>query len=122
DELIQDAKEINGIKIIFNVSDKAEDSKEMRMTLDSLKDKLKESNKQGIILMIDKAYKVLCFTSDKLIKSGKITARDIINILRDKFGGSGGGRSNMVQGALKTNEPLNKIQEFAEIEIERILG
>ena len=91
DDLIDQAEEINGVKVLAALLDGA-DVQALRETLDKLKDKLKSA---AIVLAAidgDKINLVAGVTSDLV---AKIKAGELVNMVAQQVGGKGGGRPDM---------------------------
>ncbi|MDP9897187.1 alanyl-tRNA synthetase [Variovorax boronicumulans] len=91
DELIAQAVDINGIKVLAAKLDGA-DAKTLRDTMDKLKDKLKTA----IIVLAavdgDKVQIAAGVTADTV---GKAKAGELVNFVAQQVGGKGGGKADM---------------------------
>jgi alanyl-tRNA synthetase len=91
DELMLQAKEVAGVKILAAVLQGA-DAKTLRETMDKLKDKLKTA---AIVLAAvegDKVQLAAGVTADTI---GKIKAGELVNFVAQQVGGKGGGKPDM---------------------------
>ena len=91
DELVQQAIDVKGVKLLAVRMDGA-DSRQLRESMDKLKDKLKSA---VIVLATVDAGKVQLaagVTSDLL---GRIKAGDLVNHVASQVGGKGGGKPDM---------------------------
>lgn len=91
DELIAQAVDINGIKVLAAKLDGA-DAKTLRDTMDKLKDKLKTA---AIVLAAvdgDKVQIAAGVTADSI---GKVKAGELVNFVAQQVGGKGGGKPDM---------------------------
>ena len=91
DELMSQAVDINGIKVVAAVLHGA-DAKTLRETLDKLKDKLKTA---AIVLAAvdgDKVQLAAGVTSDS---TGRIKAGELVNFVALQVGGKGGGKADL---------------------------
>jgi alanyl-tRNA synthetase len=91
DELIAQAVDVNGIKVLAAKLDGA-DAKTLRDTMDKLKDKLKTA---AIVLAAvdgDKVQIAAGVTADSI---GKVKAGELVNFVAQQVGGKGGGKPDM---------------------------
>ncbi|PIF78385.1 alanyl-tRNA synthetase [Variovorax sp. 54] len=91
DELIAQAVDVNGIKVLAAKLDGA-DAKTLRDTMDKLKDKLKTA---AIVLAAvdgDKVQIAAGVTADSI---GKVKAGELVNFVAQQVGGKGGGKADM---------------------------
>lgn len=95
DQLIKEAIEINGLKVIIKILDD-----ENPQQLKELGDKIKDKEKSiGIIFLSENSDRVniICMLTEDLVKKG-LNAGNIIKDLTSIVNGRGGGRPNMAQG------------------------
>lgn len=102
-DLASNAQEINGIKVIAAELEGA-DSKTLRSTLDSLKDKLP---KCIIVLGCAENGKVKLIAGVSKTETQRIKAGDLVNHVATQVGGKGGGRPDMAQAGGTQPENLN---------------
>jgi len=91
DELAGQAVDVKGIKVLAAKLDGA-DAKQLRETMDKLKDKLKTA---AIVLAAvngDKVQLAAGVTADSL---GRIKAGELVNFVAQQVGGKGGGKPDM---------------------------
>ena len=91
DELASQAVEVKGIKVLAAKLDGA-DAKQLRETMDKLKDKLKTA---AIVLAAvdgDKVQLAAGVTKDAV---GKVKAGELVNFVAQQVGGKGGGKPDM---------------------------
>ncbi|MBS0468125.1 MAG: alanine--tRNA ligase [Proteobacteria bacterium] len=91
DELAGQAVEVKGIKVLAAKLDGA-DAKQLRETMDKLKDKLKTA---AIVLAAvdgDKVQLAAGVTADSL---GRVKAGELVNFVAQQVGGKGGGKPDM---------------------------
>jgi alanyl-tRNA synthetase len=93
DELLAQAQDINGIKVLAAKLDDA-DSAVLRETLDKLKDKLKSA---VILLASVSDGKVSLIAGVTADATAKVKAGDLVNFVAQQVGGKGGGRPDMAQ-------------------------
>jgi len=91
DELISQAVDCNGIKVLASRMEGA-DAVALRETLDKLKDKLKSA---AIVLaaVTDGKVSLIAGVTPDLIKN--IKAGELVNMVAQQVGGKGGGRPDM---------------------------
>jgi len=91
--LLDQAKEINGVKVLITQLDGA-DNKALRGMLDEIKNKLGS----GIVVLGnvsgDKVGLIVGVTKDL---TGKVKAGELVNMVAQQVGGKGGGRPDMAQ-------------------------
>lgn len=113
DSLISQFKEINGIKVLTARDDKLS-ANDIKMTCDSLKDKMKG---EAILIVIasnanDKITFVASASKEAVAKG--VHAGKIIKAVTQIAGGSGGGKPDMAQGGgkdpSKTDEALASVE------------
>ena len=92
-DLSSQAEEVNGVNILAAKLDGV-DSKDLRDTLDQLKNKLGSS---AIVLASEADGKVRLIAGVSKDLTGKIKAGDLVNIAAGEVGGKGGGRPDMAQ-------------------------
>jgi alanyl-tRNA synthetase len=91
DELLTQAVEVNGVKILATVLDGA-DAKVLRETLDQLKNKLKSA---AIVLASISDGKVQLAAGVTTDAIAKVKAGDLVNFVAQQVGGKGGGKPDM---------------------------
>jgi alanyl-tRNA synthetase len=103
-ELLDQAQEVNGIKVLAARTDGL-DGKKMREMADQLRDKLAS----GVIILggenDGKAALLVAVTPDL---TGKVQAGNIIKALAEQVGGRGGGRPELAQAGGSAPENLDK--------------
>jgi alanyl-tRNA synthetase len=105
--LIENAKEVNGIKIISSRIDGLE-KKDLRVLADNLKERIKS----GVIVLAsttDGEAALLSMVTTDLIS--KVKAGDILKEVAHLAGGRGGGKPEMAEGGTKDIEKLDKALE-----------
>ena len=114
DTWIQNAKEINGIRI---VAEKAEvDSvDELRTIGDQLRGQLKSG--VGMLgAVIGEKVNLLCVVTDDLIKTKNLKAGDIVKTVSQLVGGSGGGKPHLaLAGGKETDKVDEALKQVPEI-------
>ena len=93
DELLTQAIDVNGIKVLAAVLDGA-DVARLRETMDKLKDKLKTA---AIVLASVADGKVSLIAGVTADATGKVKAGELVNFVAPQVGGKGGGRPDMAQ-------------------------
>ena len=93
DELVNQAQDINGVKVLAAKLDGA-DSSVLRETLDKLKDKLKSA---AIVLAAVSDGKVSLIAGVTADVTAKVKAGELVNFVAQQVGGKGGGRPDMAQ-------------------------
>ncbi len=93
DELVSQAVEVGGIKVLAAVLDGA-DVPTLRDTMDKLKDKLKSA---AIVLASVGEGKVSLIAGVTADQTGKVKAGELVNFVALQVGGKGGGRPDMAQ-------------------------
>jgi alanyl-tRNA synthetase len=91
DELVGQAVEINGLKVLAVRLDGA-DAKTLRDTMDKLKDKLKTA---AIVLAAVEGDKVQIAAGVTADSVGRIKAGELVNFVAGQVGGKGGGKPDM---------------------------
>ena len=91
DELLTQAVEVNGVKILATVLEGA-DAKVLRETLDQLKNKLKSA---AIVLASISDGKVQLAAGVTPDAVAKVKAGDLVNFVAQQVGGKGGGKPDM---------------------------
>ncbi len=91
DELLSQAVEVNGIKVLAAVLHGA-DAKALRETMDKLKDKLKSA---AIVLAAVDGGKVQLAAGVTADVMGKVKAGDLVNFVAQQVGGKGGGKPDL---------------------------
>lgn len=94
DDLASQAVEIKGIKVLAAQLDNV-DVKQLRNTLDKLKDKLGTA---AIILASVKGDKISLVAGVTKNATDKVKAGELLNYVAKQVGGKGGGRAEMAQG------------------------
>jgi alanyl-tRNA synthetase len=109
DELVNQAKEINGVKVLAATLEGA-DANALRETMDKLKDKLKSA---VIVLasVADGRVSLAAGVTADLI--GKVKAGDLVNHVASQVGGKGGGKPDMAMAG--GSEPANLPQALASV-------
>jgi alanyl-tRNA synthetase len=91
DELIANAVDVNGIKVLAAMLDGA-DAKGLRDTMDKLKDKLKTA---VIVLATVEGDKVQIAAGVTNDSTSKVKAGELVNFVAQQVGGKGGGKADM---------------------------
>jgi alanyl-tRNA synthetase len=104
DELVAQAQEINGVKVLAAKLDGA-DAAVLRETLDKLKDKLKSA---AIVLAAENDGKVSLIAGVTADATAKVKAGELVNFVAQQVGGKGGGRPDMAQAGGTQPEHLAK--------------
>ena len=91
DELLTQAIDVNGIKVLAAVLDGA-DVARLRETMDKLKDKLKTA---AIVLASVADGKVSLIAGVTADATGKVKAGELVNFVAQQVGGKGGGKPDM---------------------------
>jgi len=91
DELVNQAKDINGVKLLVARLDGA-DVKTLRDTMDKLKDKLKTA---VIVLGVVEGAKVQIAVGVTADTTAKVKAGELVNFVAAQVGGKGGGKPDM---------------------------
>ena len=102
DELLAQAQEFNGVKILAAKLDGA-DAAVLRETLDKLKDKLKSA---VILLASANDGKVSLIAGVTADATAKVKAGELVNFVAQQVGGKGGGRPDMAQAGGSQPEHL----------------
>ncbi|WP_137937326.1 alanine--tRNA ligase [Chitinivorax sp. B] len=102
DELLAQAKEIKGLKVLAAVIDGA-DGNTLRDMMDKLKDKLGSA---AIVLATVNDGKVLLVAGVTADSTSKVKAGELVNFVAQQVGGKGGGRSDMAQAGGTQPEAL----------------
>ncbi len=102
DELLAQAQEINGIKVLAAQLDEA-DPAVLRETLDKLKNKLKSA---AIVLASVNDGKVSLIAGVTADANSKVKAGELVNYVAQQVGGKGGGRPDMAQAGGTNPENL----------------
>lgn len=113
DEIINNAKEINGINLALY------DTKDVEMQeLRDLADKVRDKLDSAVVLLastVGEKVIFVCTVSKNLIEKG-IKAGDLVRAAAEKTGGSGGGRPDMATAGgkdkEKIREALNTVKEL----------
>ena len=93
DELLTQAVDVNGIKVLAAVLDGA-DVARLRETMDKLKDKLKTA---AIVLASVADGKVSLIAGVTADATSRVKAGELVNFVAQQVGGKGGGRPDMAQ-------------------------
>ena len=93
DDMVAEAVEINGIKVIARTLDGA-DARTLRETVDQLKNKLGSA---ALILAAVQGEKVSLVAGVTRDNTDRIKAGDLVNFVAQKVGGKGGGRPDLAQ-------------------------
>lgn len=93
DELLDQAVDVNGLKVLAARLEGA-DAKNLRETLDKLKDKLGEA---AIVLAAVQGEKISLVAGVSKTQTSRLKAGDLVNVVAEKVGGRGGGRADMAQ-------------------------
>ena len=109
DELLSQAIEIGGIKLLAAKIDGA-DAKSLRELADKLKDKLKSC---ALVLASVEGEKVSLIASVTADLTAKIKAGDLVNHVAQQVGGKGGGRPDMAQAG--GTQPANLAAALASV-------
>ena len=110
DELVTQALEINGVKLLAAQLDGA-DTKTLRETMDKLKDKLKTA---VIVLAAVDGDKVQLAVGVTLDTTGKVKAGELVNYLAAQVGGKGGGKADMAMAG--GTEPAKLAAALASVQ------
>jgi alanyl-tRNA synthetase len=103
-ELVSQAKELNGVKIIAAKLDNV-DAKALRGTVDQLKNKLGTAIIALAVVNEGKVSVATGVTKDLL---GKAHAGELVNMLAQQIGGKGGGRPDLAEAGGNQPENLDK--------------
>jgi alanyl-tRNA synthetase len=109
DDMISEALEINGVKVIARTLDGA-DAKTLRDTVDQLKNKLGTA---ALILATVEDKKVSLVAGVTKDKTDKIKAGELVNYVAQKVGGKGGGRPDLAQAG--GNDPSGLTAALASV-------
>ncbi len=109
DDLVQQATEIGGIKVLAAKLDGA-DLKVLRDTVDQLKQKMGSA---AIVLSTVKGGKVSLIAGVSKDCTDRIKAGELVNVVAEKIGGRGGGRPDMAQAG--GNQPENLDMALAAV-------
>ncbi len=93
DDLASRAVEVNGIQVLAVALDGA-DVKQLRETMDKLKDKLKTA---AIVLASVEGSRVSLIAGVTPDSVGRVKAGELVNFVAQQVGGKGGGRPDMAQ-------------------------
>jgi len=114
DELVQQAVDTKGIKLLAVRMDGA-DSRQLRESMDKLKDKLKSAI---IVLAVVDGTKVQLAAGVTADLVGKVRAGDLVNHVASQVGGKGGGKPDMAMAggtdALALPQALAGVQAWVE--------
>ncbi len=92
-DLVSEAVEIKGIHVLAKQIT-VNDPKQLRETLDQLKNKLKQA---AIVLACEHDGKINLIAGVTEAQTSKISAKDLVNHVAVQVGGRGGGRADMAQ-------------------------
>ncbi|MDI1260775.1 alanine--tRNA ligase [Aquabacterium sp.] len=109
DELLSQAVDIKGIKVLAAVLDGA-DAKALRDTMDKLKDKLKTA---AIVLAAVEGGKVQIAAGVTADTIGKLKAGELVNFVALQVGGKGGGKPDMAMAG--GTDPSKLAQALASV-------
>jgi len=104
DELLAQAQEINGVKVLAAKLDGA-DAAVLRETMDKLKNKFKSA---AIVLASVSDGKVSLIAGVTADATSKVKAGELVNFVAQQVGGKGGGRPDMAQAGGTQPEHLAK--------------
>ena len=110
DELLSQAVDIKGIKVLAAVLDGA-DAKALRDTMDKLKDKLKTA---AIVLAAVEGGKVQIAAGVTADTIGKLKAGELVNFVALQVGGKGGGKPDMAMAG--GTDPSKLAQALAGVQ------
>jgi alanyl-tRNA synthetase len=110
DELVTQAKDINGTKLLVARLDGA-DVKTLRDTMDKLKDKLKTA---VIVLGVVDGAKVQIAVGVTADTTAKVKAGELVNFVASQVGGKGGGKPDMAMAG--GTEPVKLAQALASVQ------
>ena len=110
DELLSQAVDIKGIKVLAAVLDGA-DAKALRDTMDKLKDKLKTA---AIVLAAVEGGKVQIAAGVTADTIGKLKAGELVNFVAVQVGGKGGGKPDMAMAG--GTDPSKLAQALAGVQ------
>ena len=108
-DLTDEAENINGINVLATKLEKI-DNKELRATLDQLKNKLGSA---VILLATEEDGKVRLIAGVSKDLTGKIRAGDLVNVAAAEVGGKGGGRPDMAQAGGDQPENIGRALDAA---------
>jgi alanyl-tRNA synthetase len=109
DELISQAQDINGLKVLAVKLDGA-DAAMLRESMDKLKDKLKSA---AIVLAAVADGKVSLIAGVTADATAKVKAGELVNFVAQQVGGKGGGRPDMAQAG--GTQPENLAAALASV-------
>ena len=114
DDLASQAAEVEGVKVLAVALDGA-DAKDLRETLDKLKDKLKSA---AVVLASSEGGKVSLIAGVTADLTAKVKAGELVNFVAQQVGGKGGGRPDMAQAggtdAAKLPAALASVQAWVQ--------
>ena len=110
DELVNQALEINGVKLLVAKLDGA-DTKTLRDSMDKLKDKLKTA---VIVLAAVEGDKVQIAVGVTLDITTKVKAGELVNFVAGQVGGKGGGKADMAMAG--GTEPAKLADALASVQ------
>ncbi len=117
-DLVNQAVEVKGIKVLAALLENVE-VKQLRTTLDQLKDKLGTA---AIVLATVKGNKISLVAGVTTDTIDKIKAGDLVKHVAKQVGGKGGGRADMAQGGgndpSKLKEALQSVQKLLETNVQ----
>ena len=116
--LMSSVVEINGVKTLTATFEGVE-VKEMRTTLDDLKNRLKSAVIVLASVVGDKVFLISGVTKDL---TAKVKAGDLVNLVAKQIDGKGGGRPDMAQGGGTNVANLPKAMESVALWLEERLA
>ena len=112
--------EIQGVKVSFGKV-AANGADELKSSADAIRDKLKS----GVVVLgsiINEKVSIVAAVTDDIIKSHSLRAGDIVKIIAEKVGGSGGGRPNFAMAGGKDPEKLDSALTTVPEIIAQLIG
>jgi len=117
DDLVSQAIDIRGVKVLA-ASLAGADARQLRETMDQLKDKLKSA---AIVLGAVNDGKVALIAGVTADATARLKAGDLVNFVAQQVGGKGGGKPDMAQagGTLPANLPaaLKSVRAWADAKL-----
>ncbi|WP_294494468.1 alanine--tRNA ligase [uncultured Ruminobacter sp.] len=117
-DLMNSVTEINGVKTLIATFDGVE-VKEMRTTLDDLKNRLKSAVIVLASVVDGRVFLISGVTKDL---TSRVKAGDLVNHVASQIDGKGGGRPDMAQGGGTNVASLPKAMESVALWLEERLG
>jgi len=112
---LENAREIKGVRVLTGIFPEAD-----RNTLREMTDRFRQKFTTGVAVLaavIDEKPALIAAITDDLVKKG-LKAGDLIQVVSEVVGGSGGGRPNLAQAggrdASKLEEALEKVPAWVE--------